>query len=126
MQKENAITISLKYIAIELIGNILYWPIWWYTKGFYQLLINIYTSIVEEEKRFGIKIWLVNLFNPMYAQYDWQGRIISFFMRLVMLIFKIILFLVWLLLMILVVIGWLVLPLFAVYMIIRNLFYFFE
>lgn len=32
---------------------------------------------------FGVRYWLKNLFRPMYGVSDLQGRIISFFMRLV-------------------------------------------
>ena len=27
---------SLKYVTFNLIGDFLYWPIWWYTVGFYK------------------------------------------------------------------------------------------
>lgn len=33
-----------------------------------------------------MRIWLKNFFVPMYGQYDWTGRLISVFMRLVILI----------------------------------------
>jgi len=33
----------------------------------------------------GLRVWLKNLFAPMFGQTDWQGRLISFFMRLAVL-----------------------------------------
>lgn len=126
MYKENSLTISIKYVAVDLLGSILYWPIWWYTQGFFKLLEITWKNIIDEEKRFGIRIWLANLFVPMFGQYDWQGRLISMFMRFVMLIGKIIMFLIWIILMLVIIILWLILPLLAIYMIIINFYNFFE
>ena len=122
MKKDNIVLLSLKYISVDLIGNFLYWPIWWYSKGLLELLKIIYRNIIEEEKRFGVKIWLINLFKPMYAQYDWQGRIISLFMRLMMLIFKTVMFLLWVIILSAVVVIWIFLPIVGLYMIYANLY----
>ena len=73
---------SLKLFAVDFIGRILFWPIWWYTIGLKRLLTILAENIIEEEQRLGVGLWWKNLFTPMYGQYDWQGRIISFFMRL--------------------------------------------
>jgi hypothetical protein len=42
-----------------------------------------------------VQLWLANLFTPMFGQRDWQGRIISFVMRLVQLMGRTIGFCVW-------------------------------
>jgi len=34
----------------------------------------------------GVLLWLKNLFVPMFGQHDWQGRLVSFLIRLVQLI----------------------------------------
>ena len=33
-----------------------------------------------------IKVWIKNIFVPMFGMHDWQSRIISFFMRVVQII----------------------------------------
>ncbi len=54
----------------------------------------------------------------MYAQYDWQGTLISFFVRLVQIIFRSIFMLFWLILSLAVIIFWIILPPLVVYEII--------
>lgn len=43
---------------------------------------------------YAFRIWIRNFFVPMYGQHDWSGRIVSFFMRLVVLIGRLIALLV--------------------------------
>ena len=59
-----------------------------------------------------------NLFTPMYGQYDWQGRIISFFVRLFQLIFRLIGFGVFFILILVLPILWLAFPVLVIYQII--------
>ena len=33
-----------------------------------------------------IRVWIRNIFVPMFGMYDWQSRLISFFMRVVQII----------------------------------------
>lgn len=42
----------------------------------------------------GVLLWLRNLFVPMFGQHDWQGRLVSFLIRLVQLIARGIAFMV--------------------------------
>src|SRR3989344_3313066 len=72
---------SLKLIAIDIIWDIAYWPVWWYTGGFMLAAYFIGEKGIEQENFCGVRIWLKNLFVPMFGQYDWQGRIISFVVR---------------------------------------------
>lgn len=37
-------------------------------------------------RAYAFAVWIKNLFVPMYGQYDWTGRIISFFMRVFVMI----------------------------------------
>ena len=62
-----------------------------------------------------------HIFKPMYGQYDRAGRIISFFMRLVLLIAKLIVFLFLVILYIALILFWLILPILTIYQIIFNL-----
>lgn len=68
-------------------------------------------------KVIGLNVWLTNLFRPMFGVRDWQGRIISFFMRLVQIIFRSIATLIWVVIMLAVFIIYLLLPVFIVYQI---------
>lgn len=81
-----------------VIGSLLdlaYFPIWWYTGGAKHALFWCLDLLKNGNARLAPGLWLKNIFVPMYGQYDWQGKIISFFMRLVQIIFRSILLLVW-------------------------------
>ncbi|MDO8462702.1 MAG: hypothetical protein Q7S96_00300 [bacterium] len=58
---------------------------WWYGHGLLMVLRWVGRSIHSWEESVGLGLWLRNLFTPMYGQTDWQGRIISFFMRIAIL-----------------------------------------
>ena len=117
MKQESLLTNSLKFVAKDLVGSILYWPIWWYTKGFILAAKTLFNQIKEQERRIGLRSWLANLFKPMYGQYDWQGRLISFFMRLVVMIFRVFMLFLWAILIFILLIAWACLPIFAIFQI---------
>lgn len=122
---QNFFFTSLKFVLIELIGDILYWPIWWYSKGTLNTALFCLDQIKKQEEFLGLSIWVKNIFTPMFGQYDWEGRIISFFARLVQIIFRAIFMLVWIILIIIILISWLLLPIFIGYQIIINFLYLF-
>ena len=114
---------SLKFIFIDLIGEVLYFPIWWYTSGAKKAFLFFMRQIWSMEMTWGVRVWVTNLFRPMYGLHDWQSQIISFFMRLFQIIFRAILLLVWSILMFALFLIWLFLPLFVAYQIFINFIY---
>ena len=58
------------------------WPVWWYTRGLLFVVRGGGSWIRSYSKSLALNVWMKNLFVPMYGMYDWQSRIISFFMRL--------------------------------------------
>lgn len=117
--------LTIQFIAVDVVGDIVYWPVWWYTRGLKKLILYIYNEVAYFENRIGLKMWLKNLFKPMYGQYDWQGRLISFFMRLVVLVYKLVKFILWIFILFIILFIWvLVLP-FCLYQIIFNFWNFF-
>jgi hypothetical protein len=111
---------SIRYITIDFVGSVLYWPIWWYSKGLWKILIFCLTRIQKIEARLGLKIWLKNIFTPMFGQYDLESRLISFFVRLSQIIIKLIILILGFLLMILIFLLYLILPLIIIYQIGLN------
>lgn len=69
----------------------------------------------------GLRTWVVNIFKPMFGDYSREGRLISFFMRLVQIIFRTVLALLWIVIVLILLVLWLVLPLLVVYQILRQL-----
>lgn len=119
--QQNLALSSLKLVFVDLIGDFLYWPIWWFTVGAAKWALFCFNKIKEAENYLGVRIWLANLFTPMFAQYDWQGRLISFFMRLFMIIVKTIILIAWSIIVFILLLAWFILPLFVVYFIWFNL-----
>ncbi|MDP3900615.1 MAG: hypothetical protein Q8Q23_06080 [bacterium] len=115
---------SLYYItkiAAVVARDVLFFPIWWYSLGAINLIIGIKNFLVGQAQMMAIMVWIKNIFKPMYAQSDWQGRIISFFMRLVQIILRSIMMAVWFLIAFFVFIAWLMMPLIIIINIYKQL-----
>ncbi len=110
---ENFFISSGKVLA-QVVGEILYFPIWWYSVGFFRHLKAVFNFWRNQEKALGFSIWLKNLFVPMYGQYDWLGRLISFCVRLVQIIFRGAILLLLALVLAAWLVAWLLLPVFMV------------
>lgn len=65
-------------------------------------------------------LWLKNIFVPMYGQTDWQGRIMSFFMRFVNVVGRGIGLAIYSVVIILLFFLWLAFPLFLLSMILVS------
>lgn len=113
----------LKLIFVDIIWEIIYFPIWWYSKGFCDLIIYFVDKAKRQSYALGISIGFKFLFRPMYAQNDFSGRAISFFMRFFVLIFKMIFFVLFLVLLFFWVFVYLALPIFAIWQIYLNFTY---
>jgi len=122
----NIFSTSLKYITLDLAGDLLYWPIWWYSKGLLKAAKVCLSEVNAQQERLGILVWLKNIFTPMFGQYDIEGRIISFFVRLVQIIARSILFFIWSILILILFLAWLVLPIIIVYQISDNFLWLFK
>ncbi len=71
--------------------NPLTFPLWWYTVG-----LGVVWDRCIQQFRYGLKktafrLFLRNLRHPLYGDYTRSGRIISFFLRIVLIIGKLIL-----------------------------------
>ncbi len=70
--------------------GILYFPVWWYSRGLYKALLKCLKIFSDSWESLGLSIHIRYLLKPMYGQRDITGILISFFMRIIMLIFKVI------------------------------------
>jgi len=108
---------SLKFITLDLLGDIMLFPLWWYTKGLQRYANLMWENVHMVERHLGVFIWTNNILRPMFGQYDWQGRIISFFMRLVNIIFRGGVLLIWSLLCAALFMLWIAFPLLMIWLI---------
>lgn len=107
----------LTIVIIDEIKEILYFPLWWYTKGLLKVINGCWEFIKDFEQTLGFWIWVRNLFVPMFGQRDIAGRLISFGLRLFQIITKGIVLLIIIGLNLIFIIIWLVLPPFVLYQI---------
>lgn len=114
MIANNFIFYSAKILA-KLVWDIFYFPFWWYGQGLLRFLVLIKNFIKDRERSLAFLVWLKNIGVPMYGQYDWQGRIISFFMRLVQIIARGLVMLFWLASVLALLLLWFALPLIIFY-----------
>ena len=105
---------SLK-IIVELVYEIFYFPVWWYWRGLLNLLIWARDFLINQQKSLALFVWVKNIFKPMFAQYDWQGILISFLVRVAQIIFRGIIMLLWLILALAVILFWILLPIIVIY-----------
>ena len=108
-------------IFIDIILDIIYFPFWWYSAGFWFALKKVATFLSNQQKSLGIFIWLKNIFVPMYGQRNLSGFLISFFMRIIQIIFRSLIMIFYLLLSLVYLIIWLGLPIAVVWEIVYQL-----
>ena len=81
-----SIKVAAKHIFRGFVWDILYFPVWLVTSGGKRIVMNAKSWIQDYAHRFALSLLAKSLLKPMFGQRDWQGRIISFFVRLVHLI----------------------------------------
>ncbi len=82
---------SLTYfgkVILSVAWDFLYFPIWWYSAGLFDLVKRLGRFVRQQEESLAFSIWLKNIFVPMYGQSDFAGRVISFVIRLVQVIYR--------------------------------------
>jgi hypothetical protein len=120
MLSNNSFAFSGK-IIFELLVDIIFFPFWWYSRGLFLIGSKLISALSDREKSLALFIWIKNIYRPMYGQYDWQGWLISFFMRVVQIIFRSIALLFWLVIYLAVFLFWLILPVLAIMQIIFQI-----
>jgi len=121
MKRDSVIRLIILLLIDEL-RAILYFPLWWYSGGLLKMIRGCGRWINDFQQTLGFMIWVKNLFVPMFGQRDIPGRIISFFLRLVQIIFRGIVVLIFVILNLIFIICWIILPIFVLYQIYIQLF----
>ncbi|MBI5077501.1 hypothetical protein HZB94_03935 [Candidatus Falkowbacteria bacterium] len=121
MIQESVVVKSIKFIFRDIIFDILYWPIWWYSSGVKKAASRFLDTLSQANDELSLDVWFKNIFKPMYGQYSWDGRIISFFMRLAQIVFRSIIFSFWFIFAGLVFVIWLALPICLIALMLFNI-----
>lgn len=119
------VTNSLPVFGVKVLAeigkDILYFPLWWYSRGLVYLTTSLFNFLKNRERSLALFIWVKNIFKPMYAQTDWQGMLISIFMRIVEIIIRSIIMLFWIIIALAGFIIWIFMPPLVTYEIIFQL-----
>ncbi|NCO23158.1 hypothetical protein GW896_00625 [Candidatus Kuenenbacteria bacterium] len=107
----------LKSFIFDPIFTVLYFPFWWYGPGLLKRAKGLAKRIKNLSHDLALKIMFINLLRPMFGEYSRSGRIISFFMRCVLLIWRLILFSLGVIFFVLLFLIWIFLPLIAIWQI---------
>jgi hypothetical protein len=111
------------YLLKHIVLDTLYFPVWWYTRGFVRVMGWAETSLKEVERIAALKIWFKSMFKPMFQDYTKEGRIISFIMRVVLLIFKFLIVIIWAVFLAFVIVLFLTLPILTIGILLISLGY---
>ena len=112
---QNILVQAIKSIFLDFIWEILYFPLWWYGPGLKRVALYTVNSIKNTEASLGVSIMFKNIFKPMFGQYDSQGRIISFLMRLLLTIVRTVMFAVLIVFNLVAIVFWVALPVFVLW-----------
>ena len=107
--------VVLQQILLEALLDIVYAPIWWYTRGVVFWLQKCISFLKTGNESLAPGLWLKNLFVPMFGQYDWQGRIISFLIRFVQVVARGFVLVIWGIGCVMLFLMWLLFPLMVGY-----------
>lgn len=112
---------AFKSLILDMIGEILYFPLWWYSRGLLNIGHYFINSIKNSNRNLALTLLLKNIFQPMFGVQDRSGRIISLFMRLLLVLMRAVFFIGLLIFYILVVVFWLALPVIVVFGLYYNI-----
>lgn len=117
----NAVLADSTKILLSFVGDVLYFPLWWYTRGLWGALVWAGHFLQRRMQSTGLLIWVKNLFTPMYGQHDWAGVIISFIVRCAQIVARSVAMAFWLIFALAAVALWLIAPIYIIYQLIFQL-----
>ncbi len=110
----------LQRLLLEFALDFLYFPLWWYTDGTRRAFLFVVDMIKNGNDQLAPGLWLKNIFVPMFGQIDWQGRLMSIFIRLINVLGRTLALTIWCIVAALLFIFWLALPVSVGYMFVQS------
>lgn len=96
-------------------------PLWWYSAGAKRAFGFCKRLFNHAEQSLAARLWLKNIFVPMYGMKDLQGKIMSFFVRLANVIVRGLGLLIVLGIIAILYLLWLIWPLFILFRLFESL-----
>lgn len=110
----NNFAIYSNKIIFGLIFDVLYFPFWWYGVGFSNIIVLLGSFLSQRQQSLAFFVWIKNIGKPMYGQTDFAGATISFFIRLIQIVFRGSIMIFWLGVVIILLSAWLLLPILVI------------
>ena len=108
--------VVLQRMTLEFLFDLVYFPLWWYTGGVLYAGKFCFHLLQDGNMNLAPGLWLKNMFVPMFGQRDFQGRLMSIFMRFVNFVGRLIALFFWFFVCLVLFCVWLIIPVFVVYM----------
>ncbi|MCX7779204.1 MAG: hypothetical protein N2259_03125 [Patescibacteria group bacterium] len=112
--------VFFRVLILEPLFTLFYFPVWWYSQGFVLVVNFLKKKIQITCQNLALKTLFSFLFKPMYGDYSREGRLISFFMRLIHLSFRLFQLTLLIIFSLIFIIFYLFLPLFTVYQVVCH------
>lgn len=109
------------FIIRESIGELLYFPVWWYSHGLALTARKLLNSWLGMSHHLSLVILLRTMGKPMYGDYTRSGKIISFFFRLLILGVRLVQFGLWTVFEVIILLAWLLGPILVGAMFVRQI-----
>lgn len=85
---QSLFTQGMKIATVDVVGGVIGFPLWWYGRGLAAWTRGVWEWWQGYRAAMSVWVWVRNIFVPMYGSYDIAGRIISFFMRVAMIVLR--------------------------------------
>ena len=108
-------------MILDFLLHIIYFPLWWYTGGLKHVFLYCVEMLRTGNSYLVPGLWLKNIFVPMFGQSDWQGRIVSVFMRFINVIGRSVGLFIWFIFVFILFLLWIVWPVFTVFMLMKSI-----
>lgn len=112
---------TLRAVLGATVADFLYTPVWWYSRGLLRQFQGVWGSLLARHEALALDVWIKNIGTPMYGQYDFAGRVISFVMRLAQIVGRLFVLVVWAALLLAWLMVWVLIPVGVVYLIVMQI-----
>lgn len=105
-----------KDLSSDFIGwTVLYFFIWWYSRGFKKTLLFSWQKIKNGWRNLALSILFANFFKPMYGQRGFAAFVLSIGVHFWQLSWRLCLMILWFIVWLLVPLVWVFLPIFSLW-----------
>jgi len=111
----NTYKIFFKDLFLDTIWEVLYFPIWWYSRGLKKAALFCWQKVNDGWRVLALSIFLKSFFVPMYSQKGWDAYALSLATHFIQLLWRMFLMVFWTGLWLFVLILWIALPIFVIW-----------